>query len=142
MSAIRLASDLDVGAIAGLCRELGYPVEAAEIAARLARLPADEQAVLVHEGAGEGVVGLVHVVERRGLLQEPEAELAALVVAEARRGTGVGSALVAAAEAWARARGLGAVRVRSRVEREAAHGFYARRGYALVKTQRVLRREL
>lgn len=70
------------------------------------------------------------------------AELAGLVVDESVRGSGVGAALLAAAEDWARAQGFASMRVRSNVIRERAHRFYEREGYARIKAQAVFRKPL
>ena len=59
---------------------------------------------------------------------EPAGKLAALVVDEARRGTGVGRALVEAIEAEARARGCGILFVTTAERRADAHAFYERLG--------------
>jgi len=49
----------------------------------------------------------------------------------------VGGALVRGARAWAKEKGLSRLRVRTRVEREAAASFYERAGFCLTKQQRV-----
>lgn len=54
----------------------------------------------------------------------------------------IGRALMERAEAWAWDMGLAAVRLRSNVIRAEAHAFYARIGYAPVKTQKVFAKEL
>jgi GNAT superfamily N-acetyltransferase len=63
-------------------------------------------------------------------------------VARAERRRGLGRGLLERAEDWARARGLGAVRVRSRLERADAHAFYTRLGYRETKRQVQFRKEL
>jgi GNAT superfamily N-acetyltransferase len=50
-------------------------------------------------------------------------------VAEAARGSGVGSLLVAAAEAWCRDRGLPEVTLHCYLGNEGAHRLYQRLGY-------------
>jgi len=70
------------------------------------------------------------------------AELGGLVVDEARRGSGNGRALLAKAEGWAAENGCAMLRVRSNVQRAAAHQFYERMGYAVTKSQFVLEKQL
>jgi GNAT superfamily N-acetyltransferase len=93
--------------------------------------------LLVAEVAG-AVVGWAHVREEWSLEAGGRAELAGLVVDAERRGHGIGAQLVREAEAWARARGLPRIRVRTRIQREAARRFYGRLGYAESKIQAVL----
>ena len=64
------------------------------------------------------------------------------VVGAGARGTGVGRALVEAAERWALGRGIALMTVRSNVLRPESHPFYARLGYALTKTQHCYRKHL
>lgn len=61
------------------------------------------------------------------------AEVLALLVHDAYRGIGVGSALLAAAEEWARARQLPAMILSSQVHRVDAHSLYLRHGYSHFK---------
>ena len=76
------------------------------------------------------------------LLQSgPHAEIVGLVVSSKARSGGIGRRLVAHAEGWARLRGLQSMVVRSRVEREGAHRFYLREGYARTKTSAVFKKE-
>ena len=67
---------------------------------------------------------------------------ATLVLKEARRGSGVGRALLAAAERWAVAHGYNLVRVRSNVVRDRTHYFYERLGYTRKKTSHVFDKRL
>ena len=141
---VRIAEDGDVSALAELSGQLGYPVEAGEMAARFARVRAQMAGeVFVAMGStAAGVLGWTHVVPRLQLEEAPFAELAGLVVAESARSIGVGTALLAAAERWARAGGFALMRVRSNVVRERAHRFYEREGYCRVKGQAVFHKSI
>ncbi|MGH8123769.1 MAG: GNAT family N-acetyltransferase [Rudaea sp.] len=143
---IRGARDADAEALADLSTQLGYPLDAGEMRKRLARVRAARAArageVFVAEDVRGHVVGWTHVAPRLQLEDGAFAELAGLVVDEAARGSGVGAALLAAAEHWACAQGFASMRVRSNVIRERAHRFYEREGYARIKAQAVLRKSL
>jgi predicted N-acetyltransferase YhbS len=137
---IRPAQPSDVPALAELAGELGYPVEAGEMALRLASLPSDDD-VLVADLEAE-VVGWVHVSLRQSLLIEPHVQVLGLVVGEQWQRRGVGRALMAAAEAWSSRRGVSLVRLRSGSQRDGAHDFYRALGYTEAKTQSVFARRL
>lgn len=133
----------DAAAVARLATQLGYPSTAAQIERRLQALEKSPDArVLVAEAPDGAVQGWIHVFGRRMLESDPDAEIGGLVVDEAARGRGVGSALVASAEAWARERGYDIVSVRSNVIRAGAHEFYKSRGYQVLKSQYKLRKKL
>ncbi|WP_137913126.1 GNAT family N-acetyltransferase [Rudaea sp. 3F27F6] len=142
--AIRVASDGDVSILARLAAQLGYPVDAAEMGARYARVRAARvgEVFVAEHIADEQVVGWTHVVPRLQLEDAPFAELAGLVVDDAVRGAGVGAVLLKAAEMWARSEGFATMRVRSNVVRERAHRFYEREGYERIKAQAVFRKDL
>jgi GNAT superfamily N-acetyltransferase len=143
MTTIRPARTYDAPALAALCGELGYPATRQQLVSRLAGLEAQPGvAVLVAEDARGQVVGWLQVAQSPHLVDDAVAEILGLVVAAPVRGSGVGAALVRAAESWAHARGAGRLRVRSRSERERAHAFYLRAGFARQKTQAVFVREL
>lgn len=93
----------DIPKVTELAIQLGYPNTALAIQTRfekLAKLPGYGFFVAKDEG-GE-VIGWVQVSEEaQSLLIEPLIEIAALVVGQAQRSKGVGSALVKCAEAWA-----------------------------------------
>ena len=133
----------DAAALAALVGELGYPASAADMQARLAPLLDRERFFLaVATGTDGGLLGLVNAERRLNIEAGVSHEITGLVVASSARRTGVGSALVAAAEAWARSQGGAAMRVRSNVVRPEAHAFYARLGYGLQKTQHCYARAL
>lgn len=140
---IRLAQLTDAGELGRLTSELGYAGTAAEITARLTMLLASSRhRVLVAEAGTLGLSGWV-VIERRMALESGErAEISGLVVSDATRRTGVGRALVRAAEHWATRQGLTAVCVRSDVIRQASHPFYENLGYHRIKTQHVYNKTL
>ena len=93
--------------------------------------------VLVACSTEAEVVGWVHVFQTVRVESESFAELGGLVVAEEHRGSGIGSALVTAAEQWAKAQRIGKLRVRTRSGRADAHAFYRRMGFSLNKEQHV-----
>jgi GNAT superfamily N-acetyltransferase len=88
------------------------------------------------------IVGFVHAAEKRLLVSEPFVELEGLIVAAGARRRGAAGLLLEAVERWTRARGVGELRVRARLERDAADLFYRRRGFELEKQQRVFTRRL
>lgn len=144
---IRPMTAADAGEVAALCGQLGYPSTPAQVAHRfglLAERP--ESAVFVAEAeddeAEERVAGFVHVQGRLAVESDPRAEIAGLVVEEARRGAGVGRALMAAAEDWAADHGYDEVTLHSNVARERAHHFYQSLGYAITKSSHMFRKAL
>lgn len=143
MVALRPARIEDAAEIARLAGELGYPVEAAAMAARLRTiLPQPQHHVTVAVAEREGLIGWI-AVERRLTLESGErVEIVGLVVDAKARGCGAGRALVADAERWALALGFDAIVVRSNVMREGSHPFYASLGYSRIKTQHMYRKGL
>jgi GNAT superfamily N-acetyltransferase len=130
---LRLLESTDADAISALLPDLGYRATADQVARRLAALrewPDQEAFVADVDGA---VVGLCHVQGVRMLNSEGYAEIQALVVSAACRGQGLGKRLVAHACDWAFARGYDRVRLRSGVQREAAHAFYEHLGFEKAK---------
>lgn len=135
---VRRAEPDDAAGLAGLSAELGYPGIASELRRRveeLHRLPG--HVVFVANSPELEVIGWVHVCLCHHLESETFAEVAGLVVAQAHRSSGVGAALLEAAEDWALEQGMETIRVRSNVVRERAHRFYLRQGYHKVKEQAV-----
>jgi GNAT superfamily N-acetyltransferase len=126
--AIRDARPKDAETLAALIVALGYDVTAAEIRKRLAVLKRAGQHILVADRGGAiGVLttAITQVLHR----PRPVGRISMMVVAEGERGTGVGAALVAAAEARLKAAGCGLVEVTRNAKRLRAHAFYERLGY-------------
>lgn len=159
---VRPAGAGDALALAALSTELGYPAETTQIEHRLkVLLASDDDVVFVaaagaaagagvvaaaagaqSQGRGPELLGFVHAAEKRLLVSEPFVELEGLIVAAAARRRGAAAALVAAVERWSLARDVRELRVRARLERDAADRFYRGRGFELEKQQRVFCKRL
>ena len=130
---LRLLESTDADAISTLLPDLGYQATADQVVHRLAALrewPDQEAFVAEIRGA---IVGLCHIQGVRMLNSEGYAEIQALVVSTAFQGQGLGKRLVAHACEWAFARGYERIRLRSGVQREAAHAFYEHLGFERAK---------
>lgn len=131
---IREAQPDDWPAVASLLAELGRPdVLAGSDAERHreafeAYLQRPDTVALVAEDEG-AVVGFVDLEYRARLnFTSPQAWIPDLIVTERARSSGVGRALLAAAEERARTRGCFALSLESATWRERAHAFYQREG--------------
>jgi GNAT superfamily N-acetyltransferase len=142
MSAPRPAGAGDATEIARLAGELGYPVDAAVMAARLDALAGDPRQRVYVIDREERLAGWIAAERRLSLEAGERVEITGLVVDGSIRRGGVGRALVAAAEAWASEQGLDVVVVRSNVLRQASHPFYEGLGYVRQKSQHVYARHL
>ena len=140
---IRVATLEDAAAIASLSSQLGYPAVTAEVARLYAPiLQHGDHAVFLAEDQDGTVSGWVHVFLSRRLFVPTFAELGGIVVDEARRGSGIGRALLARAEKWAVETECSMLRIRSNVRRAGAHQFYERMGYTASKSQHVFDKKL
>ena len=137
---VRRATGADAPRIAELSAVLGYPVDAAEMRERLARLLAREADAVFVAAAADRVVGWIHCADHELLETGRHCEILGLVVDAGHRRGGVGRRLVTAVEDWACARGITVIAVRSNVVRPESHPFYERIGYARVKTQHSYRK--
>jgi GNAT superfamily N-acetyltransferase len=125
-----------------LLAQLGYVLDADELALRMAEVAAaPRHALIVAEIAGR-VAALLHVFARPAVENPMEAIVQSIVVdAECRRG-GVGRHLMQYAEAWGREQGCRSVALYSNVARAPAHAFYAALGYDRPATAHVFRKKL
>ena len=114
------------------------PTDAAEAARRLAAIGSDPAQIALVAEVDDEVVGWVHVIESTSLQSGALVEIRGLVVDAGARRSGVGRALVVAAEAWAAARGHELLRVRTDVRRDDARAFYLGVGYEERKRQVLL----
>ena len=122
---------------AALSSELGYPVSAEVMEARLHQLATlEDHAVYVAFLQGR-VVGWIDIGVVYHLQSPPYGEIGGLIVSAQHQGRGIGRRLVQAAEQWIANRKLTKVLVRSQIAREAAHAFYLRQNFSRLKTQAV-----
>ena len=134
---IRAATPADAGSLASLSGQLGYPTEANAIARRLRDIEEHRTGTVLAAQVDGAVAGWAEVSAQFHLVHDARVELAGLVVDEGARGSGIGAALLHAAEAWAREHGYAELVVRSNVIRARAHRFYLREGYTENKRQAV-----
>ena len=134
---VRPAHPSDARRIAELSGQLGYPSTSSEIESRMECLLTGGRTAIFVAVEDAVVVGWISVRSDLTLEGGSFAEIAGLIVADGRRGAGIGRALLETAEAWARERGHGRLRVRSNVVRARAHAFYKRLGYETTKHQAV-----
>jgi ribosomal protein S18 acetylase RimI-like enzyme len=145
MTEIRPVRAVDAPRLAGLLAQLGYPSELDAVTGRLAAvLSSATQQVLIAVPAGDSRIDGYVGVERRPVLleQDERVEITGLIVDAGARRSGVGRALVRAAEQWAVRHGLRTVVVRSNVVRPESHPFYEGIGYRRKSTSHTYRKEL
>lgn len=128
---IRDAGPADATAVVALLTELGHPVDAAALPARLTAVQQDGGAALLAVEAGGAPLGLLTLAAHAVLhAAGPVGLITALVVSAAARRRGVGRQLVEAAKRWARDRGCVRLVVTSAERRRDAHDFYPACGLA------------
>jgi len=132
---VRRAAVADADVIARLISQLGYPVSAGDVPARLDRIAGGDRAVVLLAERGGAVVGVAtaHILTVLNRARDV-AWLTALVVDESARGQGVGRALVEAVELFARQAGCERLSVTTHEHMTGAQAFYLRLG--LEKTGR------
>ena len=136
-------TEADAPAVATLTTQLGYPTDEASARRRIADVRRhDAGELLVAVDDADRPIGWIQVARVHLLAESAVASIDGLVVDETNRSTGIGAALVEAAERWARDAGAEAIVVRSRSTRERAHRFYERIGYAEVKRSHVFRKPI
>ncbi len=139
---VRVMAARDLASVRGLLAQLGYDVEADQVARRFAAVDRSAtHALAVAEAAGD-VAGFLHVYARPALEKPLEAVVQAMAVDRSRRRRGIGRALLAFAEQWARDRGFRSVTLASALGRADAHAFYTRLGYAPTATSQLFRKPL
>jgi N-acetylglutamate synthase-like GNAT family acetyltransferase len=127
---IRDAERSDSPALARLLEQLGYPAGEDAVLRRLERLEGSAaDRLFVAEVDGE-VVGFAGIHVSPSIEHDADAaKVSAIVVDEAVRRQGVGTALLAAVESEARARGCGVVFLTTADRRVDAHEFYRGLGW-------------
>jgi len=139
---LRPMTRADVPDLVPLLAQLGYELDAEEMARRVDAVAATPDHLLVVAELAGRVVGLLHVFVRPAIENPREAVVEAIVVDVAYRRSGVGRALMTEAERWGREHACRSVMLSSNVTRAPAHAFYAALGYRIAATSYVLRKEL
>lgn len=140
---IRVAAVRDASGLAVLAGQLGHPSTPQQVEARLRKMAGNpEHIVFVAEHPDGKLAGYADLFLFHTVGADVRVEVGGLVVDEASRSRGVGAILMARAEEWARDMGCSAVSLRSNVIREAAHRFYEKLGYGIIKTQKSFRKSL
>ena len=127
---IRRAAGQDAPRLAELSGVLGYPAAAAELGARLERLLASSQdIVLVAESATGETVGWLHGAEQELLESGRRCEILGLVIDPEHRGQGIGRLLTAACIELAREEGAPGIGLMTTEMMAVAKGMYERMGF-------------
>jgi GNAT superfamily N-acetyltransferase len=139
---VRRLTVADANEVAELSGQLGYPASSEELRKRLEDLSLTEERVAFAAERQGKLAGWVDAAIESHLQSPACVVIGGLVVRDEFRGLGIGKRLCDEIEAWTRSKSIPYLRVRSQVAREAAHRFYLREGYRVVKTSLVLEKML
>ena len=121
----------DAAKLAALACELGYKTTGVEMATRLETVLKDARYKTFVAEIGEKLCGMIGTVSHSSYLHNDlSGRIIALIVSNKMRRRGVGRELVAAVEKDFRRRKITRVTLTTRFEREEAHRFYEKLGYA------------
>ena len=128
---IRVAKLSDAAELAALMCELGYETTSDEMTMRLKSIVKNAGYSTFVAKIGKELCGMIgtltHMSHEHNDLS---GKIVALVVSKKQRGSGVGRALIAAAEKDFARRNVTRVTLTTRFEREEAHRFYEEIGYS------------
>ena len=117
---------------------LGYVTTEDVVRRRIEELSGNDGTISIVfvDDATDEVCGFLHAMRYETLHSEGGWDVISLAVRPMRQGSGIGTALLKAAEDIMRGRGATYVRLNSRMERVSAHAFYDHRGYVCDKVQK------
>jgi ribosomal protein S18 acetylase RimI-like enzyme len=128
---IRSAQIGDAAALAQLMCELGYETTTAEMRVRLRSVLGDARYSTIVAEIDDQVCGMIGTLTHASHEHKDcSGKIIALVVSKKQRRSGVGRALIAAAEKDFARRNVTRVTLTTRFERESAHQFYEALGYS------------
>jgi ribosomal protein S18 acetylase RimI-like enzyme len=128
---IRDAELSDAAELAALACELGYETTSAEMESRLVSILKDLRYKTLVALKDEKICGMIGTFSASSYLHNDlNGRIIALVVSRESRLRGIGAQLTAAAEKDFAQRGITRVTLTTRFEREEAHQFYEKLGYA------------
>jgi GNAT superfamily N-acetyltransferase len=102
---VRLLRRSDLSIATELVRQLGYDVQASDMAEHIDLLLANDTHYAAVADNGDTILGLVHAYKRPALEMGFAVVVQSLVVDRRARKSGIGKLLMAAAETWARSKG-------------------------------------
>ncbi len=121
----------DAPELAALMCELGYETTIAEMESRLISILNDPRYKTLVALNNDKICGMIGTVSASSYLHNDlNGRIIALVVSRESRQRGIGARLIAAAEKNFIQRGITRVTLTTRFEREEAHRFYEKVGYA------------
>jgi len=121
----------DAPELAALMCELGYETTIAEMESRLISILNDPRYKTLVALNNDKICGMIGTVSASSYLHNDlNGRIIALVVSRESRQRGIGARLIAAAEKNFIQRGITRVTLTTRFEREEAHQFYEKVGYA------------
>ena len=121
----------DAADLAALICELGYETTSAEMESRLISILKDPRYKTLVALNDDKICGMLGTVSASSYLHNDlTGRIIALVVSRESRRRGIGARLIAEAEKNLIQRGITRVTVTARFEREKAHQFYEKLGYA------------
>ncbi len=128
---IRAGKLSDAAGLAALMCELGYETAGAEMESRLISILKDPRYKTLVALNDDKICGMIGTVSASSYLHNDlTGRIIALVVSRESRRRGIGARLIAEAEKNLIQRGITRVTVTARFEREKAHQFYEKLGYA------------
>jgi GNAT superfamily N-acetyltransferase len=141
-SQIRVGQFEDIQGCFLLNEQLGYKTDEHGFAKRFCSLIGSPEHSIIVAKNQETIVAWMHLGIRHLLEDEDFAELAAIVVKEEHRSSGIGAHMLKVAEYWALQLGFKQIRLHSSLSREQAHQFYLKNGYTNKKTSKLFVKEL
>ena len=128
---IRHAQPSDVPALAALMCELGYNTTTADMRRRLKSILRDARFRTIVAELDNTVCGMIGTLTHASHEHnDPSGRIIALVVSKKQQRSGIGRALIAAAEKDFTERKVTRVSLTTRFTREEAHNFYEALGYS------------
>jgi GNAT superfamily N-acetyltransferase len=131
---VRDANREDIEELTSLMTDLGYPATLDEFRVRFENIAAHPDYRTIVVVLNDEIVGMAGL--SKNIFYEMNGNymrILAFVVKQSARKLGIGKILIEASEEWAREQGLHTVVISSgnRAERDAAHAFYQKMGYAI-----------
>ena len=131
---IRSVTPEDYEEIYTLSAELGYSYPVEKIRDRIRQITENTKDMILVAEAGGKAVGYIHASPYEAMYHDPIMNVLGFVVAEEKRGAGIGHLLITEMERQAREHGFTGIRLTSGDYRKGAHHFYEKHGYANKKT--------